>query len=174
MKATVEFAGFFAAHAIWNVSEGGPLVPLLVYTKSNFKGAKQEMVRLAMEPYEAAVAYGREVLTKNEQKAVRAVLIYDGYVTLPGGKTDALVLEIRKYSPRGLLQWRSGPTQSLTMAVPYRDVGKPGGFAVFRPKLLSDEGGEAAAFDLGQAFFRGVDQHKKGAAVWNNHLDQSQ
>src|SRR5215470_12367377 len=151
MEATVELAGFFAAHAIWSVSKGGPLVPLLAYTKSKFKGAKQEMVRLAMDPYEAAVAYGRDLLTKNEQKAVRAVFIYDGYMTLPAGKTDALFLEMREYSPRGLLQWRSGPTQSLTMAVPYRSVEKPGGFAVFRPKFLTDEEGKAAASRLGQA-----------------------
>jgi hypothetical protein len=171
MEATVELAGFFAAHAIWNVSEGGPLVPLLAYKKS--ESAKPEIMRFAVEPYEAAVAYGREFLTKNEQKAARAVLIFDGYVTLPAGKTDALILEMRKYSPRGLMQRQSAPTQSLTMAVPYRSVEKPGGFAVFRPKFLSDEGGKAAASDLGQAFFRGVDQHEKGAAVWKDHADES-
>src|SRR5262245_22475826 len=157
MEATVELAGFFAAHAIWNVSEGGPLVPLLAYKTS--ESAKPALMRFAMEPYEVAVAYGREALTKNEQKAACAVLIYDGYVTLPGGKTDALILEIRKYGPRSLMQWRSVPTQSLTMAVPYRHVAKPGGFAVFRPKFLSDDGGHAAASDLGEAFFRGVDRH---------------
>ena len=171
MEATVEMAGFFAAHAIWNVSEGGPLVPLLAYKTS--ESAKPAMMRFVTEPYQAAVASGLESLTKNEPKALRAVLIFNGYVTLPSGKTDALILEMRKYSPRGLMQWRSAPTQSLTMAVPYRDIEKPGGFAVFRPKFLSDDGGKAAASDLGQAFFRGVDQHKEGAAVWNDHLDES-
>jgi hypothetical protein len=171
MEATVELAGFFAAHAIWNVSKGGLLMPLLAYKTS--ESDKPAMMRFTAEPYQVAVAQGLEFLTKNEQKALRAVLIFNGYVTLPSGKTDALILEMRKHGPRGLMQWRSAPTQPLTMAVPYRDVEKPGGFAVFRPKFLSDDGGKAAASDLGQAFLRGVDRHKEGAAIWNAHLDQS-
>jgi|SRR5215475_8421045 len=171
MEATVELAGFFAAHAIWNVSKGGLLVPLLAHKPS--ESAKPAMMRFATEPYQAAVEQGLEFLAKNEQNALHAVLIFNGYVTLPSGKTDALILEMRKYGRRGLMQWRSAPTQSLTMAVPYRDIEKPGGFAVFRPKFLSDEGGKAAASDLGQAFFHGVDRHKEGAAVWNAHRDES-
>ncbi len=27
--------------------------------------------------------------------------------------------------------------------------------------------------ELGAAFFQGVDAHEKGAAIWNQHIDQS-
>ena len=173
MKKTVELAGFVAADAIWNVSErGGPVFPSIAFERSD--SAKPDMMRFMMEPYEAAIASGLESLTENKEKAVRAVLVFNGYVTLPGGRTDALFLEMKTYGRRGLARWWSAPTRSLTMAVPYRDIEKPGGFAVYRTKVLSDEGGKAVASDLFEAFLRGVDRHREGAKVWNDHLDASQ
>jgi hypothetical protein len=85
-------------------------------------------------------------------------------VTLPSGKTDALLLEARCYGEGG---------GGFGMAIPYRNAEDPAGFAVYRPKFLSVEGAEPDHDALAEAFFRGVDSHEEGAKVWNAHLDQS-
>jgi hypothetical protein len=45
---------------------------------------------------------------------------------------------------------------------------------VYRPKFIfGTESTPEEQRALGEAFFRGVDSHKEGSAVWNKHLDQS-
>lgn len=122
------------------------------------------MARLLADQLEDGVAMGREHLAKNPEAAARAVLIYDGYVTLESGRTDALFIEARRYG---------GETRVFTMCVPYWHAHSPGGFAVYRPKFLSFEGPGPDFTALGEAFFRGVGLHEEGAAVWNRHLDES-
>jgi hypothetical protein len=161
MEQTYQLAGFFAAHAVWCVSDGGALIPLLAYERQD---GKREMARLAADRLEEGVEQGRGWLVENPEGVARAVLIYDAYVKLEAGKTDALVIEARRYG---------NPEIVFTLAIPYRNVEHPEGFAVYRPKLLSHVGGELDSQNLVKAFFRGVDQHEQGAAVWNAHIDQS-
>ena len=161
MEQTAELAGLFAAHAIWCVSDGDTLIPMLAFEGA---GGTQEMHRLVTENLEDGVAQGKEWLAANPESASRAVLIYDGFIPLESGKTDALILEAVEFHPE---------RRSLTMAVPYRHAESPEGFAVYRPKFLGFEGPEPSYEVLGAAFFRGVDQHEKGAAVWNANIDQS-
>ena len=107
---------------------------------------------------------GRLRVSADVEAAVRAVLVYDGYVTLSTGKIDALLLDVRVYS---------SPVHSLLMAVPYRPATEGRQFSVYRPKFISCDLSAPDYEALGSAFFRGVDSHDKGAAVWNQHLDQS-
>jgi hypothetical protein len=158
--AAVELAGYFTAHAVWCVSEGATLVPILAFETG--EGSRQ-MHRLFDEDLEQAVARGRGWLKENPESASRAALIYDGYIHLPDGKTDALMVEVRELA--------SG--RSVTLAVPYRHAESPKGFAVHRPKFLGFEGEQPDFDEVAEAFFRGVDQHEQGAAVWNSHLDES-
>jgi len=109
-------------------------------------------------------SHGKDRLAANAESASRAVLIYDGFVTLADGKTDALIVDGIDYGP---------PLMGFRMAVPYRHANNPAGFAVYRPKFLGFEGLEPSWEALGEAFFRGVERHEKGAAVWNASLDQS-
>jgi hypothetical protein len=162
MKDAAELAGFFAAHAVWCVSDGGPLVPLAGY----LAGGQRQAIRFADGELESAVAGGKEWLASNRDGADIAVLVYDGYITLPGGKTDALIVEARSFRE---------PAGALTMAVPYRNREHPSGFAVYRPKFLDFSSAVKPDYAaLGDAFFAGVDGHEHGSAVWNKHLDQSQ
>jgi hypothetical protein len=161
MERACELAGFFAAHAVWCVSDGEVLIPIFA---SNGPGEKRQMDRLVTDRLEDGVAKGRERLDGNHHGAEVAVLIHDGFVSLPTGRTDALLVDIRDYQSNS----------ALSLAVPYRNGGHQAGFAVFRPKFLSCSGLEAPNYTiLGEAFFRGVDCHEQGAAVWNKHLDQS-
>ena len=162
MERATELAGFFAAYAVWCVSDGAVLTPIVA---SNGPGDKRQMDRIVTERLEDGVAKGREWLHANHHGAELAVLVYDGYMPLPGGKTDALFLEIHDY----------GQGTTLSMGVPYRNASHPAGFAVYRPKFLGGTGLESPDYAvLGDAFFRGVDAHEKGAAVWNASIDQSQ
>lgn len=70
IEPLVEMAGFFAAHGIWGVSDGEALVPMLAYQA---EGGKPQMLRLAMDRLEVAVAHGRQWLATNPEGAVHAV-----------------------------------------------------------------------------------------------------
>jgi len=162
METTAELAGFFAAHAIWCVSDGEPLIPMLAYLKPD---GERGMDRIALDNFEEAVAAGQQWLAENKHDAAGAVLLYDAYVTLESGKTDALVLEARQYD---------AAPRSFQMIVPYRNAQATDGFAVHRPKLVSVTGYDDPPFDaIADAFFRGVDSHEKGAEVWSAYLDES-
>ncbi|SRR5258705_218838 len=161
MERAVQLAGYFAAHGIWCVAEGETLVPILAFQRGN--GA-QEFRRIEGHELQEAVAQGKEWLDSNPENVSCAVLVYDAFVPLPSGKTDCLMLEVRSYT--------SAP-QSLSIVLPYRKAGKPGGFAVHRPKFVSSQEEQGTVSDLGETFFRGVAQHEKGSVVWNGHLDES-
>jgi hypothetical protein len=160
MERAVELAGFFAAHAVWCVAEGETLVPILAFQRQD---GQQEFRRLEAVELQDAVAKGKEWLAGNPENVSCAVLVYDAFIPLPGGKTDCLMLEIRSY----------GDLQSLSVALPYRHADKSGGFAIHRPKFFTRPEGEGRVSDCGDAFFRGVAQHEKGSAVWNTHLDET-
>ena len=101
-------------------------------------------------------------LAENHDGAVRAVLIFDGFVVLPSGKTDALIIEVREYSP---------PPMSLSMAVPYRPASDAEGFGVYRPRYLEYSGSQGGSLNedyvaLNESFWIGVASHDDGAAAW--------
>jgi hypothetical protein len=157
----MELAGFFAAHAVWCVADGATLIPL----GAHLNGAgERQMSRFAADRLEEGVQKGHEWLASLPADVEDAVLIYDGYVTLGSWRTDALMVEVRS----------KAPAAELTMALPYRHADDKAGFAVYRPKFMSHTGSGAPDYAaLGEAFFRGVDQHEQGAKVWNAHIDES-
>ncbi|WP_447730091.1 hypothetical protein [Pseudoxanthomonas suwonensis] len=162
MDRAVELAGFFAAHGIWCVSDGESLIPMLAQ-ESAANG--RNMLRFAAEQLEDGVAQAQTHLESNPDQSERAALVYDGYITLPTGRTDALFVVIRSYV---------APVATLTMAVPYRHSESPDGFAVHRPKFVEWQGDGSPNYQtFGEAFFRGVDSHEEAAAVWAEHNDDS-
>jgi hypothetical protein len=158
LKAS-ELGGFFAAHAIWSVSDGAMLIPMLAFAK----GGNRQMIRLVGEN-KGMVDEGRKQLDGNLMTADDAVLLYDGYLTVGGEKLDTIFIEIRAYAM---------PSARMMMGVPYTPPSS-GKFRVHKPKLIEwtdcDGVDQRAAFN---AFFAGVDSHEQGVAVWNAALDQS-
>lgn len=163
MNELAEVAGYFAAHGIWSVASGGPLIP---FVGLKHEGDEGKLVRFVDEQkLERAVEKAREHLESNDEGARFGTLVYDAYVTLPEGKTDALIVESRSYGQTPV---------RLTMAVPYRSPAHEDGFAVHRPKFLSFAGPTAPDYEaLARAFFAGVDAHAEGAELWSKSLDQS-
>ncbi|WP_189330749.1 hypothetical protein [Actinoplanes ianthinogenes] len=158
MLETARLAGFFAAHGLWSVADGGPLTPLLGFDKPD---GGRGMTRYAAPELEIGVKAGQDALAANPDGAVRAALVYDAFLHLPSGRIDALVIEAVEYGPQERI---------LRMGVPYR----PEPFAVYRPKFLEVTGVDRPDWAvLGGAFFEGVDSHEQAAAIWNAHLGES-
>ena len=162
MITAFNLAGFFAAHAIWCVSDGEGLAPTFAYTDEN---NEKKMERLVLNgDLAVSVKVGQGKLESNEADANDAVLVYDGRIPIQEHKYDAIIIEIRSYF---------SPGAKAMMAVPYSPAAS-GKFRVFKPKLLQWE--ECEDFEVNiavQSFFEGVDAHEQGAAVWNTALDQS-
>lgn len=162
MLTASELAGFFAAHAIWCVSDGAILVPMLGYTTEN---GERRLERFAHERLEDAVAQGKARLNENPMDADDAALLYDGRITLGKGKVDAILIEVRAYFSLD---------SQLMLAVPYTPKSGSSSFRVHKPKLLQWE--HCEDFDRNQCFvefFNGVDKHAQGAPVWQKALDES-
>src|SRR5580704_9133408 len=120
MFASALLAGFFAAHAVWSVSDGETLVPIYAYIDAS---GGRHLERLVADTLEGSVDEGRKWLSENSHHAQCAVLIFDGYIPLADSKTDALILEIANYCD---------PTASVTMAVPYVPQSSKAVFKVYR------------------------------------------
>jgi len=162
MQRIARLSGFIAAHAIWCVSDDGPLVPMVGFERSD---GSRGLTRFAAERLEEGVAQARAWLVENPEEAVAAVAAFDGYVPLSAGKTDAILLEGRLYL---------SDVVCFEMAVPYRPASEDSQFAVFRPKFTKVDLPSPDYGALGNEFFAGVDSHEKGAEVWNAHIDQAQ
>lgn len=160
MHTTAELAGFFAAHAIWCVSDGEILVPMLAFDDPS---AGRTLQRFVSDSYEEAVEQARERFEQNPDGAARGALFFDAFITLEWGKTDAIIIQARAYGEAPF---------TLEVAIPYRNASDADGFAVYRPKFLAVEGAAKHDLDhLGDLFFRGVDSHEKGAEIWNQSID---
>jgi hypothetical protein len=159
--AAARLAGFCAAHAVWCVSDGSTLIPMMGVESLD---GRRHIHRFVADRLEQGVQQGKDELARNPNNAKRAALVYDGFVTLSTGKVDALVVDVHEY---GL------PSRSIVVAVPYRPGSHQQGFAVHRPKFLSFAGPEPEWQVVGAAFFEGVDSHEKGGPVWSRYLDES-
>jgi hypothetical protein len=162
MITASKLAGFFAAHAIWCVSDGATLVPMLAYTTED---DQRRMERLVVDDdLQASVAHGKQMLESNTMDATDAVLLYDGRIPIGNQKADAIIIEMRAYF---------SPGSEAVMAVAYTPK-QSGKFRVHKPKLLGWTNCDDFDMDAAvQSFFKGVDGHEKGAKIWSDCLDES-
>jgi hypothetical protein len=161
VQQAIRLAGFFAAHGVWSVADGETLIPM--YAFETAEGARH-MARYATEEPEAGVGEARARLALNPDEARHAVMVHDGYITLPSGRTDALILAVRDYVN----------DLAMTLAIPYRNAAHPQGFAVHRPKFLDWRGDSEPDYEvLGESFFAGVEEHEMGDRLWQAKLDDS-
>ncbi|MDR7277560.1 hypothetical protein [Catenuloplanes atrovinosus] len=161
MWETARMAGYFAAHAVWSVSDGETLVPMYGYETPD---GRRGLDRFPGDLRAAATAV-RAALRDNPHGAVHAVSVLDAFIDLPGGKTDALIVEAVGYPPADF---------ALRMAIPYRPEDGAAGFAVHRPKFLGVTGAPQEEYQkVAEAFFEGVDAHEKAGPIWAAHLDES-
>jgi hypothetical protein len=154
-------AGFLAAHGILCVSEGGPLIP---FVGMEAVDGKRSLERLVTERQEDGVAEGMKQLRKNPWRSVRAILVFDGFVTLEMGRADALIVQAHIYGVK---------PDSLQVVVPYRSVAHEKHFGVYGQRITQREGRTVSEDLLNDAFMQGVRSHMEGAKVWDAHVIQS-
>src|SRR5438552_2728109 len=94
MITAFKLAGFFAAHAIWCVSDAETFTPILGYTTAE---DERKMDRLVSNDAEVAVAHGKKKLDSNAMDADDAALLYDGRIPIGNEKLDAIIIEMRAY-----------------------------------------------------------------------------
>jgi len=159
LRETLLFVGFFTAHGVLSVSTGETLIPILGYQSS---GRKKILERLEGDDYKQVVDEGRALLESNPERYDRMVLVFDGYIDLPSGRTDAVFVEARSYFP----------LVSFSLAIPYRNANRAEGFAVHRPKLLSWPESEPVEV-VARWLQDGIASHAEANEVWSRHLDES-
>jgi len=76
-------------HGVDSVREGGPLIPFLMSSE----GGGISMRRFGSELLEEAVALGRRYAAQLPGTVQLAAFAYDGYVTIGGKKSDAIMVE---------------------------------------------------------------------------------
>ncbi|MBW4716795.1 hypothetical protein [Saccharothrix obliqua] len=153
MIETAQLAGFFAAHAVWSVSDGEALIPLIGYEHPD---GSRGMDRFLHEDIADGAHAALESLQDNSNGYARAAVAIDAFLHVAGGKVDALIVEAHQY---GLTPGR------LKVAVPYRPRTETSTFAVYRAKVLESMDDQDT---LMNAFFDGVDAHEDAAPVWHN------
>ncbi len=162
MEAAAELAGYYAAHAVCTLAEHDTFSPILGLGKA---GGKREMQRLMAPDAALAVKFGQKRLAEPPEGTERAALLFDGRIELDDGeKCDAIVIEVVVYG--------AAPSR-MTMMIPYRNSASEDGFAVHQPKFSDYKGPKIDRGAVADAFFRGVDSHEEGGAIWNDHLDPS-
>lgn len=161
MKEIYKMAGHFAAHAMWSVSDGETLIPILGFLNKN---NEKNMHRLAFEDSEKAMREGNDALEKNIDDSKGVVFISDGYLNLNEEKTDALIVKIR-----GFNEYNS----KSVLALPYRHSSHEKGFAIHRPKLLEYPEDKEDRDDNINSFFDGIESHEQASKVWKAHYIDS-
>ena len=161
MNATSELAGYLAAHAIWCVSNGDMLIPMLAYCADD---GERKLERLLINDFAIAVETGKRKLDANTMAANDAVLVFDGFIPIDEEKHDAIIVEMRCYR---------SPGSKAVIAVPYTPVVKRR-FLVHTPRILTwEQCGEYELDEAMDAFFQGVESHEKGSQIWYERLDES-
>jgi hypothetical protein len=107
-----------------SLSQGG-LIPFAILDEPGGR----RVARFVAEPYEEGVRQARLAVAAAAE-AVRVLIAYDGYVTIGGDRSDALLIEA---------QDRRRP-HSVTFALRYRPASSKGGFATIGDPAFTGPG----------------------------------
>jgi hypothetical protein len=180
-KDALEGAGFLGAWGIAEVAAGIQPKPVCLLPGQGDQRNLIDFSSFGHTNAQDAIADGMGRLQGNPERAPWQALYYDGFVNLPVGRRDALVVELRVYEPAspaakksllgGLFKGKPAAAKtslSLTMALPYRPSSDGLGFANFAPRLVecSHKGADMAA--LLDAFYRGIYTAKH--FQWDQHF----
>lgn len=172
LRDALEGAGFLGAWGISTLAEGAPVGPVALVPQAGGQRTLIDFATFGGGDLQQMVSEGLRRLAVNAEGGPWQALHYDGYVNLPDGRRDALVVELRVYDQPAARGAGEAGAQvplllSLTMALPYRSASDPGGFATYSPRVVnaSVRGPQQAA--LLDWFYRGIYTAKHYA--WDAH-----
>lgn len=159
MKDLLVMAGNTAAHALWSVSDGEQLSPILSEMTSNGEVLSTRLMTTS-DQAEAAVNKKFESMEGNHKGMA---FIQDTVITLKEGKTDGLIMNVKSSdSPENLIQ----------LTIPYRHAKHKKGFAIHRLKISALNGfSEEDLTWITDEFFDGVESHQEGIKLWNDKYE---
>lgn len=167
-EAAADHAGFLLAWGMFTASDGSPVAPTVLVP---LRDGTTQMVDFSFYGDGAAAHQGaQDRLEKNPDKSPYQALLYDGFANLPGGRTDALTVELRCYGG-GLFSGRKALTLKVTG--PYRSAQDAQGFAIHSPKLLECSAPKAQHAGLLRRFYQGIYRFQSGRFGWDRYLDES-
>lgn len=99
---------------------GGPLIPFVLMVD----GGKRTMHRFAADRLEECLEQARAAVASAPESATAYALAYDGYITIDGQRSDAVMVEAceRGEATGKLFAQRYAPKKLLR---PFRQVGNP-------------------------------------------------
>jgi hypothetical protein len=178
-KEALDAAGALAAWGIAAVASGAAASPVAMLPSPDGERLLLDFSTFGHAYMEAAVQDGLKRLQRNPDGVPWQALYYDGFVNLPAGRRDALVVELRVYEPeqKSLLALFKGrpPARAsllLAMAIPYRSANSAGRFASHAPRMVecSYAGPELPA--MLDAFYRGI--YSAGRFQWDRHYAEEE
>jgi hypothetical protein len=86
----LRLAGFALAHAMWSI-RGGHTLATLAFADHD---GSRDLVRYVDAEIAATLVMAHEDLAERLVGGGLAALVYDGYATIDGGRTDALIVEV--------------------------------------------------------------------------------
>lgn len=155
LEEAARLAGFAGAHAVWCVSSGETLVPLILW--SNESG-ERNLERLVASTFEEGVAKQEERMEALATVAQYAVSAFDGFINENGLRTNTLFITARAFNETS--NW-------IKFGVSYTPKKILRKFAVHPLRILSSTDVDNSQMEqITNAFFSGVAEHPKGSKLW--------
>lgn len=156
MESTAEMLGSLSALCVYMIAGGSTLAPVLSADGKNMR-------QLMYDDLNTAVNMGLREIESNPSGVSQLGFVYDGFISLNTGRTDALIVEARHYK---VVTGESTCIFSLSIALPYRHAQNEGGFLMHVPRLVNCSADKIMWPSIFQAFYYGVDSFKQPEPVW--------
>ncbi|WP_198084764.1 SEL1-like repeat protein [Variovorax sp. E3] len=167
--AAVRSLGFLASYAMFMVSEGADLVPTVL--RPDPDGAGSTFTAIVDDTADGALRRGRAALREDEGGGGggggprHAAFACEASVTLPGGRTDAIVIELCSHGDKPL---------AVTVVFPFRAATDPRGFAIFAPQLIEGTVPAEAEGLFNRALEAGIQGFNWPSGSWARYRDAAQ
>ncbi len=156
LRDALEGAGFLGAWGIGTLADGSPVGPVALVPQAGGQRTLIDFSTFGSGDLQQMVSEGLRRLAVNSEGGPWQALHYDGYVNLPAGRRDALIVELRVYEGAAPVDGAAPLLLSLTVALPYRPANDPAGFANFSPRLVSCSQDGPVRAALLDHFYRGI------------------
>ncbi|MEM8593344.1 MAG: hypothetical protein AAGF06_00810 [Pseudomonadota bacterium] len=159
MKEMVKTAGFFAAHALWSVSDCEGFTPIM--GTLNAEG-EQTLGRLVGETKDV-LRMAKSIYAKLADNDHGGAFVQDGYANLDTGRIDAVVVNV---------MFKQDESKRVQFLIPYRRFDHAQGFAVHRVKISDLQGFESDDQQwMIEMFFEGLESHPEGGKIWSDQYE---
>jgi hypothetical protein len=175
-KDALDAAGFLAGWGLSEVAAGVMAKPVAMLPGADGKRVLVDFSTFGHGNLQDAMSEGMARLQRNRAGVAWQALHYGGFVNLPAGRRDALLVELRVYEPvaksllGGLFKGNKDEAEtslSLTVAIPYRTASSAERFANFAPRMVDCSYGGAELPAMLDTFYRGI--YSVGHFHWDRH-----